>query len=459
MAARRRFGTGVAAVRSALLLLLLLLVFFAAADDVAAAPEVVVEEEVCAASKNGTTSNNETTTNNNGSRRSSQKEVLDACRRVPAWKTTSSSSSSGGGGGEEEDKVLLSPESCADATGYHPPGLDRLLVGAEEQYTETKEWYGTIVSCIKDATRQRCKQQRDDASSCDVADPTIDDDDQKPIAEPQITGLYPLSREKAVMATVEYALTEVEAALVQDLSACVRKFHPDMFEERVFEYAVGDGDDPNADQGGNDVTFLAGFLQVFAPGVAAQLHKIAHLVWETAGWGNVTQDGYGNQVEYPDPYRTGIRTTEHLSYERWGNLGQHADTESLYTVLVALAEPGDYEGGAYYIQPKPLWRNDFTISLKPNRLSAIVFLSEENHGVRKIVSGKREMFTNELWAYEDVTFGITRPSIDRYEYFKRTGSWLFVEEEESGESDAEEDEDENGEVDEETEEDEEGIGD
>jgi hypothetical protein len=49
--------------------------------------------------------------------------------------------------------------------------------------------------------------------------------------------------------------------------------------------------------------------------------------------------------------------------------------------------------------------------------SAVVFLSESYHGVTDIESGHREMFTNELWEYDDPPWPQVRPRPQYMELF------------------------------------------
>ena len=131
---------------------------------------------------------------------------------------------------------------------------------------------------------------------------------------------------------------------------------------------------------------------------------------------------------WPDPRHMGIRTTEHLSYDKWGGLGYHEDSDSDYTVLVAMSNPNDYKGGEFTLftddiknknknknhnnnsnTPKIPNRNN-QISFKPNRLSAVVFLSEYEHGVESITTSGRVTFANELWRYDDSPTFLQRPS-------------------------------------------------
>jgi len=279
---------------------------------------------------------------------------------------------------------------------------------------------------------------------------------------------------KAVMAVVENALSQEEADAVLALAHCIRSHNPRLFQHRAFEHTE--------EGGGNDTTFLAGFLQILAPGVAHRIQKTAQLVWSTVGWAEedgdhvpvdakfeeVTDDDDDDDDEeddeeedgldqnrdtqtaenhesewdeqqpspdfiessystrkWPDPLsECGIRTTEHLSYDKWGVLGYHEDGGSEYTVLAALSDPDDYEGGMFSICP--LSRNDpdmweelegkfagpnclDKVSIKPKKNSAIVFLSKVNHGVEDILTPGRVTFANELWRYGHVPAMSLRP--------------------------------------------------
>jgi len=268
--------------------------------------------------------------------------------------------------------------------------------------------------------------------------------------KPKISKLHRRRDGLAVMAVVENALVEEEAEAVLALAHCLKKALPASFERRRFEFTE--------EGGGNDVTYLAGFLQLMAPGVAHRIQATAKLVWEAAGWKDDDDDAFEPvDVPYrddddeeldsdksppppiesaystrwwPDPVsECGIRTTEHLSYDRWGGLGYHEDSGSDYTVLLALSDPRDYEGGAFNLCPE--YDNDGLaqeedegvkggpnckdkISVKPNRLSAIVFLSEFSHGVEDIKTPGRVTFANELWRYGDVPCMSQRPTPSQF---------------------------------------------
>ena len=172
-----------------------------------------------------------------------------------------------------------------------------------------------------------------------------------------------------IMVVVENALNEMEVRAVEILADCLRttgQLHEFTFEHRGFE------------TGGNEVTFLAGFLQLLLPGVAYQIHHLAHRVWSATHWGEdpepfrpinshvlvqqQQQEAYSNSKHparnnndnnnnnninndqdydkeeeednrrkvystkwWPNPYEMGIRTTEYLTYDKWGGLGYHED--------------------------------------------------------------------------------------------------------------------------------------
>jgi len=261
----------------------------------------------------------------------------------------------------------------------------------------------------------------------------------------RVSELYHRDRDQmAVMGIVENALTENEAEAVLALATCARLHIPLLFEARDFQ-----SDDSGVDEeGGNDVTFLAGFMQLLAPGVASSIQKAAGLVWKEAEWeDDETNDfvpvdvwdddeetttgtsEYSSKIR-PDPVvDCGIRTTEHLSYDKWKGLGYHVDAESDYTVLVALSDPDDYEGGEFSLCPEDcssLWWESGDeaaiggpdcprkITVKPNRLSAIIFLSNCIHGVEDIKTPGRVTFANELWRYGDVPAMEMRPGPNQH---------------------------------------------
>lgn len=190
-----------------------------------------------------------------------------------------------------------------------------------------------------------------------------DDDQDEKEDETDGTTTSSSSSSLPIMVLVENALNEMEVRAVEIVADCLRttgQLHDFTFEHRGFE------------TGGNEVTFLAGFLQLLVPGVAYQIHHLAYRVWSSTHWGedpepfrpinshvlvqqqeaysnskhparnnndnnNVHDQDYDKEEEednrrkvystkwWPNPYEMGIRTTEYLTYDKWGGLGYHED--------------------------------------------------------------------------------------------------------------------------------------
>mmetsp|Transcript_23209 Transcript_23209/g.34611 ORF Transcript_23209/g.34611 Transcript_23209/m.34611 type:complete len:435 (-) Transcript_23209:575-1879(-) len=168
------------------------------------------------------------------------------------------------------------------------------------------------------------------------------------------------------------------------------------FEHRSF----GDG------QGGNDCTYLAPFLQALCPPVMGTVKDIATLAWKAASWDV-------DEHIHPDPLSLGVRTSEFLSYEGWPSLEAHKDVGSIYTIMISIKDPQEYDGGEFFIQNSMME----STNVKLEKLSAIVFKSDTIHGVRPITSGHRESFVTELWLNNDSPIGVCRPTEDQWETF------------------------------------------
>ncbi len=222
---------------------------------------------------------------------------------------------------------------------------------------------------------------------------------------PRVIGSHQNDKGMTILVQVGNALTEEEAFGVQALAGCVRKVLPEYVEDRGFTSG-----------GGNLCTFLGFLLQRILPGVAAQLEKVATVAFEFAKWNEYEY----HEKPYPLPNTLGIRTTEHLDYGSFvGGLGSHGDSGSVYTVLTALSDPNHYQGGEYYLA----LGDGAEVLFKPMHRSAIVFLSDEPHGVKPIPKGRRETFATEFWVYSDVPMESSRPHQipwEVYEHKKRT---------------------------------------
>lgn len=226
-----------------------------------------------------------------------------------------------------------------------------------------------------------------------------EDSDMCLTSPPEMTSYYNHIRDGDLV-FIEAALSPQEAFAVQSLGRCIRKLLPlklPFYESRAF------GNETDYLKSGNACTFLGGLLQTFVPGVEAQLISIATVARESARWGD--EEG----LSLPDPQTLGIRTTEHLLYQTTSQLAVHQDFESVYTVVISLSNPEDYQGGEFRltsINPK----------FKPERLTAIVFRSNfTEHGIEPILSGRRETFATEFWESMDVPAGWNRPGLQYFE--------------------------------------------
>ncbi|KAL7558380.1 hypothetical protein ACA910_007067 [Epithemia clementina (nom. ined.)] len=228
------------------------------------------------------------------------------------------------------------------------------------------------------------------------------------------------------LVTVDHALTECEASWVQALVDCLHEEFPlelPFYQERPFgENVWAETYGMYQRNGGNYVTFLGALLPRFLPGVVHSLYMATQAAYELAHWGQAETFGR-NQNMYetrtttttggggglPHPLTLGIRSAEYLHYRPSGRLGQHADTESMYTVSIPLSDPNDYEGGWFHLEEQ------LNVYFKPRRLSALVFFSEALHGLTPITAGTRHMLVTELWPLDHVPFGFARPTAPQFQ--------------------------------------------
>jgi hypothetical protein len=192
------------------------------------------------------------------------------------------------------------------------------------------------------------------------------------------------------------------------------KGHNNKLEKHLEHRSFGDG------KGGNDCTYLAPLLQVVCPDVATRVVEIASLAWSAASWDDPNENNNNSDSNnknacyycHPDPTSLGIRTSEHLSYKGWRSLEAHKDIGSIYTIMISIKDPTEYQGGEFFIN-NSLFEST---NVKLQQLSAIVFLSDTTiHGVRPITSGHRESFVTELWTNEDSPIGLCRPTVEEWE--------------------------------------------
>mmetsp|Transcript_33696 Transcript_33696/g.51680 ORF Transcript_33696/g.51680 Transcript_33696/m.51680 type:complete len:281 (+) Transcript_33696:3-845(+) len=204
------------------------------------------------------------------------------------------------------------------------------------------------------------------------------------------------------LVTIANALIPQEAFALKTLSSCMREIFPrklPYFKKRSF----GKEENEHYLDSGNICTYMTGFLQIYIPGVAAQVIDIITKAWHKAGW-----SGEGK----PNPNTLGFRTIEHLLYETSGSLGNHQDENSTYTMAVQLSDPEGYWGGAFHLESD-------TVKFKPNQYDGVVFESETSHGVSQLNRGKRQVFVVELWAQPDVPLILARPDMNEIVEYER----------------------------------------
>eukprot|EP00571_Detonula_confervacea_P000642 CAMPEP_0172321906 /NCGR_PEP_ID=MMETSP1058-20130122/44609_1 /TAXON_ID=83371 /ORGANISM="Detonula confervacea, Strain CCMP 353" /LENGTH=393 /DNA_ID=CAMNT_0013037521 /DNA_START=93 /DNA_END=1274 /DNA_ORIENTATION=+ len=212
-----------------------------------------------------------------------------------------------------------------------------------------------------------------------------------------ITCMHTNKHEHVNAVQLSSAITEQQAATTRTLASHIqssKKLHNTQFEHRSF----GDG------KGGNDCTYLAPILQAWSPGIAQQVIHIVQQAYDAANW---------QELGYPSPSSLGIRTSEHLSYQGWKSLEGHKDVGSIYTCMIALKDPSDYGGGDFFVHNSLFDATD----IQPERLSAVVFLSDTIHGVRPVTSGVRESFVTELWERDDSPLTLNRPTEEQWQEF------------------------------------------
>ena len=253
----------------------------------------------------------------------------------------------------------------------------------------------------------------EDSSTCTTTTTTGEEEEQQ--QQPTATTIHRNKAGKAIAVEVTSAITMSNVKSIRALSkgiqegisssstssTCLdKKKLSQHFKHRGF----GEG------QGGNDCTYLAPFLQVFCPTIATSVKDIATLAWKAASWDDVLAD---NNEEHPDPRSLGIRTSEYLSYKGWPSLEAHKDIGSIYTIMISIKDPTEYEGGEFFVHTSMIE----STNVKLDMLSAIVFKSNTIHGVRPIISGHRESFVTELWSNNDSPIGICRPTEEQWESF------------------------------------------
>jgi len=210
-------------------------------------------------------------------------------------------------------------------------------------------------------------------------------------------------------------LTPVEVEKLRILAECVNIYLPDHLMDRqvsllltiltfivFFRKFVPFKDSYG---GGNNVTFLSGFINDIFPDIVQRLRVAADAGAHVAKW---------SPYKYPLVNELGIRCVEYLTYQSGGLLGLHEDKESIYTLIVMLGDPADFTGGEFMIQKDKNDAEDL-LSISPQHYGGFLFFSEFLHGINKISTGTRTVLAVEFWPYEDSDVNNQRPSKLPYE--------------------------------------------
>lgn len=349
--------------------------------------------------------------------------MVRACRRNPTWRQLSGKETAEDVEEPEDFDGRVSYDVCREVTGavyWMTPTVDddwKSIQATENNDNNNinddegsndywKQWYKRQ---NKDAAMSQCLLDKSNVKiipdHCDDSSYTV----------PRAVAMYSHSDEGDLI-TVENALTDCEAAWLQALVDCMQEHLPrsmPFYQERPF------GEDTSAETyglyqagGGNHVHYLAGIMAHYLPGVVNSIYTAMTLAYEYAEWGEGSTFATGKRMfiggsGFPTPTRLGLRTAEYLEYHTTGRLGQHADAESVFTISIAMTDPEDYQGGEFQLQSD-------AVRFKVPRLSAVVFFSEAIHGITPITAGERRVFVTELWDYDSVPMGSSRPSVEQF---------------------------------------------
>ena len=237
---------------------------------------------------------------------------------------------------------------------------------------------------------------------------------------PTVTKIHKNQYGTCVAVEVQCAITTDDVQTIRSLAAIIQSTTTLSSLRRSRNFGKG--------KGGNDCTYLAPLLQKYCPSIIEKVVTVANLAYDAASW---------DRLAYPSPFTLGIRTSEHLSYQnngQWEYLQPHKDIGSIYTIMIALVDPTEYEGGEFYVIPDSQQSPNVlssSIDISPSLCQATVFLSETLHGVRPILGpvggkgndkgGGRITFVTELWEYDDSPLFMCRPTIEEWnDKFKST---------------------------------------
>jgi len=102
-----------------------------------------------------------------------------------------------------------------------------------------------------------------------------------------------------------------------------------------------------------------------------------------------------------------MRCVEKIRYFPGGRLGDHEDMDSVYTMILMLSDPADFDGGVAYVG-----RGENRKWLRPVARGGHIFAAEETHGVTDVAAGVRDVLAVEFWAHGDSPPEHVRPKPD-----------------------------------------------
>jgi len=191
-------------------------------------------------------------------------------------------------------------------------------------------------------------------------------------------------------AMITNVFTKAEIAAIKLLQKCVDQNVPEAVKKRNF----GGG----GYRDGHSTIFVQNFWDWELPQLKARVLAAAQHAVNTLKW---------NETVTERPDKLGLRVAEVLQYSDNGGLGWHRDTGSVYTMVVNLANPGDFEGGELLLHTSEMNGNARIEEqqtgfgpLAPGGDGAI-FLSNEPHKVTAVTSGERLVLVTELWEFGD----------------------------------------------------------
>jgi len=171
-------------------------------------------------------------------------------------------------------------------------------------------------------------------------------------------------------------------------------------EEREFGNGVG----------GNRVVYMHEYLQLILPELYWKLRDIASQALQAGKDAGLFDD----DEDHEPISHLGIRVLEYLEYNhkefgRSSQLGWHRDAESIYTMVITLAEPGkDFDGGEFHIKND----DDDILEFLPSAGSGVFFDSTARHAVSQIVRGRRRSLPIEFWELGEVDARHWRPDLE-----------------------------------------------